>query len=420
MNKLPEPFYQDAFITLFCGDVRKIGPLLPAEVVQCVVTSPPYYNLRNYNVQGQLGLETTPVAYVRTMVRVFAKLQRTMRKGASLYLNMGDSYWGSGKGLNQDGTHSSVNSPTDKQFTNKGSLKTKVSKYPDNCGLKDKDLMGMPWRLAFGLQKFGWWLRSEIIWFKKNPMPESVEDRPTKAHEQIFLLANAAKYFYDAEAIKERAGENTHPRRAMLDQSKAVGGWAYGADDHAAIAHAQPKAKGKKFGEHGVGVRNNTSFMDGISDNILATRNARSVWDIPTKPYPEAHFATFPPEIPERCIKAGTSEYGQCAKCGKPWNRIVEKARDISSWKGSEFDVGKTAIHQLGRAQKNRDRSFDWSRNGKEDSGSTLDGEIPQTTTVGWRQTCKCFDVDGGEVPQVEPQVVLDPFAGGRHYPDRR
>lgn len=372
----PYIYYEDEFIQLWCGDVRDVLPLLPAGIAQTCVTSPPYYNLRNYGVDGQIGLESTPAGFLETMTEVFDQVRRVLRPGSTLWCNMGDSYWGSGKGLNSDGTHSSENKPTDKQFTNKGALKTKVSAYRYDLGLKDKDLLMMPAELAITLRNAGWWLRSEIIWAKPNPMPESVTDRPTKSHEQVYLLANAQKYFYDAEAIKENTTGN---------------------------AHARGNGVNPKAAEPGSGIRQNTSFSAAVNE-IVASRNARTVWTIAPQPFSEAHFATFPPELPERCIKAGTSAHGQCADCGTPYARIVEKVGETANWNNSRFDTGKTAEHQLNRSQPQRDRTAG-NRNGE--GQSTLDnGSVPQTATTGWQKTCKC------ETDEVEPQIVCDPFAG--------
>ena len=221
------------------GDVRQVLSELEPESVQCVVTSPPYWGMRDYGTEGQLGLEETPEKFVENMVEVFREVKRVLKKDGTVWMNLGDTYGKQvGKGFNtheEDGTGNRVTEMQEKH----GDIKVKT-------GLPDKSLVGIPWRVALALQADGWVLRSDIIWHKPNPMPESVKDRPTKSHEYIFLLTKSKKYYYDYEAIKE------------------------------------------------------FSKIDGRA------KNKRTVWSIPTQAYPEAHFATFPEEIPEVCIKAGT------------------------------------------------------------------------------------------------------------------
>jgi DNA modification methylase len=257
-------------VVVYCGDCLEILPLLPAESVNCCVTSPPYWGLRDYGTDGQLGLESTPEAYVTKMVAVFREVRRVLRDDGTVWLNLGDSYNGSG-GVGGNG----------KQHTNQGSVDR-----PDNragwSGLKPKDLVGIPWRVAFALQADGWYLRQDIIWHKPNPMPESVTDRCTKAHEYIFLLSKSSKYFYDADAIKE-----------------PVSG----------TAHARGHGVHPKSTEPGSGIKQNSSFSAAVK-GLVDERNKRSVWTVGTKPYPGAHFATFPPELIAPCIMAGCPEGG--------------------------------------------------------------------------------------------------------------
>lgn len=258
---------------LLVGDCREILRTLPDASVYCVVTSPPYWGLRDYGHEGQLGLEPTPDEYVARMVEVFREVRRVLRDDGTLWLNLGDSYAGSGKGAwaNKDGGQKEVYIP------DPDSPQALLPKVPD--GLKPKDLVGIPWRVALALQADGWYLRSDIIWHKPNPMPESVRDRPTKAHEYIFLLSKSERYFYDADAIKE---PTTTANEAHLDPgTNGLGG-----------ADRKTGATTRRFGvdpQH---------------------RNARSVWTITTRPYPGAHFATFPPELAERCILAGCPRGG--------------------------------------------------------------------------------------------------------------
>lgn len=271
-------------ITIWTGDCLASLRQMPDASAQTCVTSPPYFGLRDYGVDGQIGLEPTPDAYVAKVVEVFREVRRALRDDGTLWLNLGDSYAGSGKGGNPE------DSPHDKQRTNRGTLVARPGDRMQCYGLKPKDLIGIPWRVAFALQADGWYLRSDIIWHKPNPMPESVTDRPTKAHEYLFLLAKSERYYYDAAAIAEAA--------------------IYGHDDRAARAAAAHKSMptaerngirprktydAKWNGENG---QRAFKVMDG-------TRNKRDVWSVATHPYPDAHFATFPPKLIEPCIKAG-------------------------------------------------------------------------------------------------------------------
>jgi DNA modification methylase len=249
--------------TIECMGVTEYLKSLPDEVVQAVITSPPYWGLRDYGTPGQLGIEKTPEEYIKKMVGIFREVRRVLRGAGTVWLNMGDSYKGSG-GAGGD--------------YNEGGLKEGQPKYGPKfaSNLKPKDLCGIPWRLALALQADGWWLRSDIIWAKPNPMPESVTDRPTKAHEYLFLLTKSAKYFYDADAVREPAQD-----WGLRDRTNLRGG----TED--------PKLK-----HHGLTDANNAA----------TGRNKRTVWTIATQPYPEAHFATFPEKLVEPCILAGSRE----------------------------------------------------------------------------------------------------------------
>ena len=257
--------------TIKIGDCRETMRQWHSEgkKVQMCVTSPPYFGLRDYGVDGQLGLEQTPEEYVSTMVDVFRCVKHLLVDDGVLWLNIGDSYAGSGKGRNADGTHQEGG----KQGTNKGTVTGSLNKTKSpNC--KPKDLIGIPWMLAFALRADGWYLRQDIIWHKPNAMPESVKDRCTKSHEYLFLLSKNQKYYFDAEAIKEPAkwerwGNQTEKKKHT------------GTAGH---------------------LGNKTLEELPIRD----TKNRRSVWSIPTKPYKGAHFATFPPTLIEPCILAGS------------------------------------------------------------------------------------------------------------------
>lgn len=307
-----------------------------------------------------MGLEPTPDEYVAKMVEVFREVKRVLRKDGTLWLNLGDSYTCGGRKTRDPGQ--SKKHPAFKDW-GKGRPET-----PD--GLKPKDLVGIPWRVAFALQADGWYLRSDIIWAKGNPMPESVTDRPTKAHEYIFLLSKSARYFYDADAIKEEAKEWTGQAATF----KREGGKAtqLHVPGQARVSHRPDRKQDQVH-------RRYTGFNE-----QGPKRNKRTVWSINTKPFPEAHFAVFPPDIPEICIKAGTSPMA-CPHCGAPWKRVVERERtgerevQVSDRKGLlRNDLAKHA----GRI-----------------------GEV-KVTTLGWEPTCSCG------IEETVPCTVLDPFAG--------
>lgn len=252
-----------------CLDVLRS---MPDESVNCCITSPPYWGLRDYGVTGQLGLEKTPEEYVAKLVEIFREVRRVLRNDGTLWLNLGDSYAHSTKGTG-GGWAADPNNYAHKALAF-GARKFSMG------DAKPKDLMGIPWRVAFALQSDGWILRQDIIWHKPNPMPESVRDRCTKAHEYIFLLSKSARYYYDADAIKE-------PSIWAEDNRSGLGNIRYG---------------GKRNGDPGTG---QDSFV-----TITENRNRRSVWTVTTKPFKEAHFATFPPDLIEPCALAGCPESG--------------------------------------------------------------------------------------------------------------
>ncbi len=244
---------------------------LPSESVHCCVTSPPYWGLRDYGVSGQLGLERTPEEYVARMVEVFAEVRRVLRADGTCWMNLGDSYAMGTKGSSGKG---------EKQISNAGTILADRS-WSIPQGLKAKDLCGIPWRVAFALQADGWYLRSDIIWHKPNPMPESVTDRPTKAHEYLFLLTKSERYAYDAAAIAEPVSGGAH-------------------------APGQRTGTGAKHEDSPNGF-----IRDKCAYDVLPTiRNKRTVWTIATEAFPEAHFATFPTQLVEPCVMAGCPEGG--------------------------------------------------------------------------------------------------------------
>lgn len=401
--------------------------------VQCVVTSPPYYALRDYGtatwiggdpacehrvgnqVQDnkahgaitsgvrpgvdasvckkcgalrqdlQVGLERTPEEYVQKLVLVFREVRRVLRDDGVLWLNIGDSYAGSGGaggdynegGLKAgqpryEGTARQMRDPEVRNGNGKSTLsgsRKKVRESMKSPGvpatgvLKPKDLIGIPWMLAFALRADGWYLRQEVIWHKPNCMPESATDRPTRAHEQLFLLSKSRIYFYDADAIRE-------------------------------------EAKWKRWGKQTIGKDYrgiNPIDMESLDERRAEGRNKRSVWTIPTIPYSGPHFATFPPDLVRPCILAGTSEKGCCPECGAPWERVTEKVTENASnaaRAGNEDLEGKG--HPSDQVREDHD---------------VRNGPITITRTIRWDPTCNCHPAEGDAYIPI-PCTVLDPFAG--------
>lgn len=382
---------------VICGDVRERLADLPDQSVQCVVTSPPFWGLRDYGtatwdggdpecdhqpdraggvafstLQGgkattnhqqegwkgrgcgkcgatridrQLGLEDSPDRYVAGLVGVFQGIRRVLRDDGTVFLNLGDSYAGGGRGNYGDGLS-----------LGQGPKHTNGYQFT-NHGCKPKDLVGIPWAVAFALRADGWYLRSDIIWSKSNPMPESVTDRCTKAHEYIFMLSKRERYYFDAEAIAERS--------------------IYGGEQLGIV-------RGQKRRADAMGVSPSGNERPGADADIAATRNKRSVWHVATQPYPEAHFATYPEALIEPCILAGTSEKGQCPACGDPWVRVVEAER-------------------LKPAAPSGNREI---RRWDAETGASSVGGRRIAQTVGWQPSCVCNAGDP------IPQTVLDPFTG--------
>jgi DNA modification methylase len=286
-------------VRIINADVFEGLAQLDDESVQMVCTSPPYWGLRNYNIEGQLGLEPTLSEHIDKMVAVFAEVHRVLRKDGTLWLNYGDAYcstdkWGGG------GQNTGKQTIADDGKVPSWAVREKRQVQP---GFKPKDLYMIPNRLAIALQEWGWWVRSEIIWAKPNPMPESIKDRPTSSHEKIWLLSKSQRYFYDADAVRECSDWT-------LDGSKMPDGWDTGPGAHGSH-HRNGREKGKKQGWNGSSF---TSAQDLATKPNLGMgpcierpgRNLRNVWEIATQAYPDAHFATFPTALAERCIKAGS------------------------------------------------------------------------------------------------------------------
>ena len=337
------------------GDCRSRLKEIESDSIDFCVTSPPYWGLRDYGVDGQIGLEESVESWVAEMVAVFTEVRRVLKPAGTLWLNLGDSF-ARDPGKGGSGTFNGRNG--------RGEGFLGGNEIP--CGLKAKDLIGQPWRVAFALQARGWFLRSEIIWHKPNPMPESVTDRPTKSHETVFLLAKSPRYYFDAEAIREEVVSLIpgHPSYRPNSAVKAAEGRS---------VHRSETAK------HEVTAR---SYP-------IAGRNSRSVWSIPTAPFPGAHFATFPEALPERCIRAGTSE-GVCSSCGAPLERKFKTRKTGRRIKAPDgWDTGPGAhgsIHRDGRQ-----------------AGETVEEEVREF--VGWAASCECG-------VETRPAVVLDPFFG--------
>lgn len=456
-------FYDDGRVQIHNGDALEVLAGLPAESIDCCVTSPPYWGLRDYGtarweggdsacdhigrsqtsqastlgdwkngggqrykenaggmpyrdicgkcgarrVDQQIGLEPTPGEYVDKLVAVFREVKRVLRGNGTLWLNLGDSYAQGGRG--GVGNRSTLEGSRHSQNESRQAIG--VMGEITGPGLKAKDLVGIPWRVAFALQADGWYLRQDIIWSKPGPMPESVQDRCTKSHDYIFLLAKSKKYYYDAEAVKELATGSAHPRgngvnpKALISdyapnqaasnqerlhrRSPPVSGWNSDRGSHTAIGH-NAESKDERYERSRI--KQNGSFSSAVAE-LVETRNLRSVWTIASEPLADAHFAPFPSEIPRRCILAGTSERGNCPACGRPWKRIVEKSRTYESASG-----------RLGHKCQGKVRADGQDRGPVQDD--IRSGPCIHSMTIGWRPTCKCG------LDTTVPAVVLDPFAG--------
>ncbi|NUB25757.1 DNA-methyltransferase [Azospirillum brasilense] len=279
-------------VSIITGDCRERLRELPDDSVQCCVSSPPYFGLRDYGVDGQIGLEETPEAFVAELVAVFREVRRVLRPDGTLWLNLGDSYANDGKfGGATGGKHS--------KWLHGG--ETRIGREKRRTGLKPKDLIGIPWRVAFALQADGWYLRQDIVWAKPNPMPESVTDRCTKAHEYLFLLSKTDRYFFDAKAIAEPVSGDPESSRNRWD-----------AKDYA-VPGQKPQKRVSRSGNKARKPGLARGCPNGTGQNVCgsvpwegSTRNKRSVWSVATSPFPDAHFATFPPALIEPCVLAGS------------------------------------------------------------------------------------------------------------------
>ncbi len=394
--------------TIVHGDALEVLRGWPDASVQCCVTSPPYWGLRNYQAEGetlagQYGQEPTIEEHIAVLVEFFREVRRVLRPDGTLWLNVGDKYAGGGNGgggsFAKDGIRTGLPG-TDK---NKRTVHGKMS-VPD--GFKPKNLLMLPARLAMALQADGWTLRSDIIWSKPNPMPESVTDRPATAHEHVFLLTPGPRYFYDAEAVREE-GAGT-PTTKMPD------GWDTGPGAHGSV-HREGREKGAKTDKQRGHSRRHAGFNDRWDEMTRAEqqssgRNLRNVWTVPTQPYAGAHYATFPEALVEPCIAAGTSERGACPACGAPWRRVVEKIAFGKAPSATGYDDTTKACPLSRSRQAYRAAGLE---------------AAPAPRTTGWVPGCDCPGLDGDgpwsdlsahpdgtdNWPRV-PCIVMDPFAG--------
>jgi DNA modification methylase len=320
--------------------------------------------------RGELGLEPTPELYIEHLREILREVRRVLRRDGTLWLVLGDSYagsWGNQGRKVGRGTQRPIRKPTIQNFAPYPVAPSRTGSWVNNHPtLKPKDLVGIPWKVALALQADGWYLRSDIIWAKPNPMPESVTDRPTKAHEYVFLLSKSAVYYYDRVAIQE-------------DSVSAHG-----------------SGNGLKRQERLVFLDPNGARGCGRTWQVAAKRNRRTVWTIATEPYPEAHFATYPTALVEPCLKAATSERGCCPICGTPWRRVVLKSwvRPIDyngKWAATESQASGRRMLANVRARRQ--------------AGHAHDQPFPPPRTLGWVPNCA-----HGDDPV--PSVVLDPFCG--------
>jgi DNA modification methylase len=341
------------------GDSLTILQSLPDNSVHCCITSPPYWGLRDYGHDKQIGLEPTPEAYVVSMVNVFREVRRVLRNDGTLWLNLGDTY----NNMKVGSTQQNV----DAKRHNTDTFRKELWR-----GLKPKDLIGIPWRVALALQADGWWLRQDIIWHKPNPMPESVTDRCTKSHEYVFLFAKSEKYYYDSEAVKEdvTGRTNTPPESTASKRPNR------GFPGQAARHHCGGAEDGK--------------------------RNRRSVWTITTKPFKDSHFAVMPEALVELCLLAGTSEHGCCISCGTPYKRRIL----VTSPDGRQAEMQGRHTYDSSGNPLMGDNQINKGVTGSFTVHNDSTQKVLRKETIGWKPGCNC------ENNQPISCVVLDPFAG--------
>jgi DNA modification methylase len=433
-------------ILLIRGDARRLP--LPDESVQCIVTSPPYWGLRKYAGaqdllwgeercpvagidgfrhewaaaaaaaaktgglnssfgytsnqfvtghhadqcvrcdawRGSFGLEPTIEMYVAHTVEILRECRRVLRPDGVLFWNIGDSYCAgatSARSYENLATSTARDARYGKEARMPANWRNDANKIARNGrpdGLKPKDLCLIPARVALAAQSDGWWVRSVIIWAKPNPMPESVTDRPTDAYEHILMLTKSARYFWDAHAVREPSESGPSDVKKQIEKKPRIGGKTLTADDPLYKANMETHiGQMRAVGEPG-------------------SRNLRNVWTFPTQPYKGSHFATFPEELPRRCILAATSERGACRQCGAPWERVTRNGELVAD------DGGPTRVPVTPVKRAELDG---WSR-----PGGRVETVVPnhhiEEQTIGWRPTCLCK----GQRGRTAPCVVLDPFGG--------
>lgn len=273
------------------GDALKTLRKMPSESVHCIVTSPPYWNLRDYGVAGQLGLEATPQKYVRALVRIMREVRRVLRSDGTCWVNLGDSYMGGMTGGVGESTITSKRNHDAVKAARIAIAGTGGPRHRKAPGLKEKDLCGIPWRVALAMQADGWWLRSDVIWHKPSPLPESVRDRPSRAHEYVFLFSKTAHYEYDGDAIRRPLAEKTLTTFGTTRKTKGTDALGKVAAHNLSRDIPERKPRLDENGDHAGG-------------------NARTVWTIAQTPFPDAHFATFPSKLVEPCVLAGCPRGG--------------------------------------------------------------------------------------------------------------
>lgn len=366
-------------IRILTGDCRRVLRDLPDGSVGCCVTSPPYFGLRDYGHDDQIGLEEMPEEYVEQLVEVFREVRRVLRDDGTLWVNIGDSYASSGRGGNPTFASSTLAGG----HATQDAARIARSRMPA-AGLKPKDLIGIPWMVAFALRADGWFLRQEVVWSKPNAMPESVRDRCTKAHESVFLFAKSREYFFDAQAIAEPVAGDPEASRNRWDR------------DDRDVPGQKPQKRtsrsGNKERKPRPGPESSSSHQCGSVPWEGSSRNRRSVWSIPTRPFSGAHFATMPAELAELCIRAGTSERGRCPDCGARWTRQTSPA----------LDVGHTGITDTAYESRSTAGRLAKLRQAAREQGTEYTGA---RVTTGWARGCGCR-------PLPVPDVVLDPFGG--------
>ena len=373
---------QNPSVTILVGDARDRLRDLPDESVHCVITSPPYWGQRKYEDDpGMIGMEPTWEEHLEALMAVFAEVWRVLRPDGTAWVNYGDGYWG-GKGKSAQawaGAHLDRDTLVKAHHHVASMGETRPTDGKHHLW-KPKDLMMLPARLAIALQEAGWWLRSEVVWFKNNPKPESVADRPTCAHEKVFLLSKSPHYFYDDEAVR------TPQKPASLVRAANARNTEYNPHPHLpteTLNKPRPRREKERGHERPETGLNEWDQMTKYEQQAKGA-NLRNVWEIATRPFPEAHFATFPPDLVEPCLKAGTSERGVCSDCGAPHERIVE-----------------TGYTNPGGRTTNGPRSKE-----RRDESAGFEQRLERTSrTVGWEAGCDC----GADRV---PAVVLDPFGG--------